>query len=368
MQTTSINLRHLYRDPLSENEYEEVSTELQCLAHAQGKADGMANRPVQLVEYKSIANVVHTTIQNKLNEFALSTQNISGVLVSKKIEQTAKQKQHLLQAGITQDQVKLEVLDKQKERVCPNPKKALRRKLVTAFLALLAISDGLLNFPAFRNSFPFYTALIIAASVAAGVFLSIPLVAGYLLKAQNRNEFRLKTGLFLSAYFIVFYLLGNLRLHAANIPTLDSLDPSEVSVQASSPSCVTLWAVILVSFGLCVISLFTAMKYHKSIQESREEDEYEKKKKQADILRHSIQSRQSEINQIQADSLAAQTKALQAYEYACAHQQRLIDCGATAFSTYCQTNLNHRSDGNIPEFLLTPPFHEYKAVFQHTGN
>jgi len=367
MTNSNINIVQKHRDSSADNDFQEMQIELQSLAEAQGKSDGLDNRPTCVNEHRVFANLVHDIVQKKLSEYAMRTQNISYVVAVKNIKENADEKKHEIQAGIARDQIKLDILEKQKERISPGQNKAQRRKLIIAFLALLAISDGVLNYPAFRNILPFYSALVVGACLSAGVFLSVPLVAGYLLKARSKKEFRIKCSIFLVAYFLIFSVLGFMRLEAATRQVFNITDPTEISVQPASSSIITLSAIILVSFGLCVVSLFTAMKHHKSEQEDLQQEEYEKKELQANKLKQSIDERLNAIRSIEANSLQAQTEARQVYEFACGHQQHLIEAGNAAFSTYSDVNRKYRTDGLCPEFLLTPPEHQYKAVFQHNA-
>lgn len=364
----NLSTRPRYTDPVAEAQYKEAQDSLLSLAETQARADGSNNLPANNEsDYRTrFANGVFSAIQQCLDEYALRAQNVSGVMLAKKIEEAAQQKVRLLRAALSEEQTRFNTLLREMERIKPDQAFNLIRFLVAAGLLIIACSEGVLAYPGYRAAaLPTYGAIMVAGCVAIGVAIGAPLGAEYIRKASGRSQANIRTALLHAVAFAVFYFLSVLRLHQYNTAALFVTDASEISAPAARADCTTAMAICITSFCLFSLALFACIRFDRPVAAASSRRAFKDKKKKADVLKASITQKESDIAEVESRCEAEQAEALASYEFAVGHQKRLIGLGEQALTLYGATNLRYRSDGLCPEFFTYPPRHAYTSVFVH---
>ncbi len=369
MKQATLKTRHPYLDMAAEAGYQRVETTLLTMAKLHGEADGKANLPATENYFRSrFAHFAFSTIQQQLDEFAQSTQNVSGVLLAQKLEQSAKENVRMLQAAQVEDQTTRSILCQEAEPLRPNKRHNCIKGFVECGLAFIAISEGALALPGFRAaSLPLYSTWLAAVGVAVAVGVAAPVSARFIRKAKTQSKAAYRVAGVLLIALAFFYFLASLRLRAyiadAAAQATGNVDSSEITLPAISPDCLTVTAICFTSFVLFAVALGALIRYYKPREEAEREEAYHEKTKRIRALDERLSSRKAEMAAIESGCRQEQAAALQQYEFAVSYQRRLISLGDKALKLYAATNLRFRSDGCCPDCLVRVPTHHYNSVF-----
>jgi len=356
---------HGHVDPLADEQYEQLKALLLATAEKQGQADGLDNLPVTESEFRiRFANTVFDQVQASLTEHALYSQNLTDVVLTKKKNQAALEKIRSIRKSLIDDEIRLDILNKESQRIMPNRWHNLRRTLTHAGLGVMAVSEGVLAQPAFRAiPLPTEYATIAACGVAVATLVGAHLGARLLRKANSKAHYWLWNSLIHAAALGFFYGLAGLRTRSRYPESITPLDSSETILQTGQPDCAAFWAICLTSFTLFCLGLYASIVYYKSNDEALREEVYKEKTEAIGSLSASINQRYQQISEIESQSTADKDQATAGFGYAIGHQARLIALGVRTLNLYAQRNTAFRSDGEYPECFIKLPQHEYTSVF-----
>lgn len=312
-------------------------------------------------------NFVESTIQPVIDSNQQKHLPISGIVIAQKTLSDAKEKIKPLKASLEDDEHKLRPLEEQKKEKAPNLQRRKQRRWVYIAAAIIAIAEGYFSFEAFRAaSIPKIPALFLALGIGVAIGFGVHFLGGYIQKAKTGFQRIFRYCVALIPAFIGFYILGNLRAQGYN--HISSLIPHSNEIAAQQTGGVSGASLTILSFLLYLVALLFAVRFHKTDEESKQDQEYDRLCKEIDKLKIKMRSTKNEIDIIQKEANDKANEALARYEYALAIEKRLVSIARHSMEVYKASNLRHRTDGLCPEFFSYPPAFNFKLFFDNGKN
>ncbi|MBZ0098908.1 MAG: hypothetical protein K8F30_07475, partial [Taibaiella sp.] len=333
-------------------------------ANLLGEEHGQKNQPVTPAQMQAlILNKIEVTIQEGIDDNKRRHLLDSGIAVARKILSDAKDKIMKLDAAIFDIRHKLPRLVQLKEQLKPNLEKAKWRKYMYIYIgaSIIAITEGFFSYEAFRNAnVPILASFFMAAGIAVAVGFGVHILAGWIRKAKTRAQRIFRYCVVLIPAFIGFATLGNLRADAySNVINLQ-VNPEQMV--DTSGGTVSGWAIAIISFLLFLAALLFSLKYGKTEQEEKQEQDYKETCNEIDTLEQEIERMEAEKVRINEGATANAALALARYEYAGSNETILATAGRQAFEIYKDKNIRYRN--NVPEFFSYPPSFNFTFYFK----
>ena len=365
MGTIEVTQPSRYSDPEQETVIQQLKDELLVNMETQARHHGGRNIPVHIDEYRAyVFNAIETQVQVALDFNQQRHLPISGMVMAKKIQSDAIITEAKLQASLLDEEQRFKNLEQEIGRHTVDALQKYWRSFVHCILALIALSEGCMAYPAFRfASFPKTAAVAASFGIVAAVALGAIYLADFIQQAKTEGLRYFRYALVIIIYFTGFYFLGEFRANTINnAPDLNMVSGAGQYFPAPS---VCGCAIAVVSFLLFWLALFLCLRIWRSKKERDQEHLLERKvaaKETADIkigrLRNELQNLQFSTNEQVAQALAR-------FEYAMSVENDLIGFARLAADRYKDCNLRHRTDGLCPDFYSFPPPFNFKIFFNN---
>lgn len=334
----------------------ELEKELASHAALEAKQNAGLNMPVTETDLRAyIMNSVETKVQALITKTQERFLPVSGIAVAQAIQTEADTKVQKLDAGINDAEHKVRLLEEEKKGRIPDLSKRKIRRLVYLFAVLVGITDGIMAYDSLRfASMSRVAAFISSVGIAAAIVAAIHIMGGYIARATTKRAKLTRFALVLAVAFIGFYFLNDLRASGYNEAARLSTNPDAQTEITSHISPLTL---TFISFILFAVVLAFAVKYAKTDEQRKAEQDYDLLQNQIIALTNNIQKHKADITVIRAEASQKTAEALGLFEYAQSVEQRLLSIAKQTMNIYAENNLRHRTDKLVPEFFAHPlPF------------
>ena len=214
------------------------------------------------------------------------------------------------------------------------------------------------------------TGLAIFLSLVTGVVtgFAVHFSANFIRKAISKLEERKRLTLIIAIAFITAVILGIWRatVHSdvENINSAIAMDHQTVS----NVGIVAVLPYILISFFAFVTALSFELRYWISEEQKKKQDEYIDKAKEVKATQRQLDALEKEKNGIVAESHNVAALVILKQEYATATEYRLLTLADELHHYYESVNLDHRQDGQCPDFFGKPVNWEFNLYFSKFFN
>ena len=313
--------------------------------------------------------IVIMPVENKVQEGVdynqMKYQPISGMTLANTVEkQGAVEIEKIANENNEIDQKNLTSKNRVKELQLPDKQKDNLRKIILAVVVLVSCGEGFFFYEALRHSWRILPSIIVSIMLAAAVAMGVHIGAKYIKSSSKKVIQAIRTFVILLCGFLLCYFVGVTRANSyndtpENLHTTSGLQVTEQHAQVNQ------WGIIMISFVLYVIILFLSFYIARNKKEEEEYAEYLKLKAEIDKGAQKVNENNAKIEEIKNKVNTEKEQAFKKFEYATSYENRLVALAHHLVGVFIQSNVQHRTDGIIPEFYSRKPVFDFKLFYNN---
>lgn len=354
-----------YANASQDDAISNLEKELVSYAELQAKHNGQNNEPVNETQFRVfILNRIESKVQAAIDYNQQTYLPVSGMVVANQINTEATKNIATMHSSLKDDEHKSCQLEIEKKKLTPDLSKRRIRMFVYIGAGIVALAEGYFANEALRQaSFPWLSAFITSIGIAVAIGFGLHTLAGFILKAQTNLQRIIRYSVVLIPSFIGFYALGHLRASAYN--SLSKFDLHLNKILNTPMENISAWSITIISFLLFVVSLLFSIKFYKTNEEQRQEQEYCNTCKECKEIKKRINAKHKAIKEINSEAKQKSDVALARYEAALATENRLQAIAKQTLHAYINQNMRYRTDKQCPEFFSMLPSFNFKLFFDN---
>lgn len=340
----------------------DLYAELQDFAQTQGRQDGQKDVDITEPSFQiKISDYIRSRGQHVIDFIKQTVLVASQVLHVRELEQTAKHACEQIQLTIDDKEHQLVALERAKKSFVQDLFKLKYAKWLLPLAIFVGGADGVLAYAGFRSaSYSTMQAFIASMAITLIIATSHILYAPWVFQSKNKWQRSLKIGGILTAAFLFFYWISNIR--AEGINNTINLTVSASNMQVEAAPHISQWAICGISFALFAVILFSSLLVWRSREERLCDAKYQKICADINRLKNEMQGLEKEIADTKNRILAQKRDTRIAYDYVRKAIQRTKHICDGAIATYKQTYV--RFHQTVPVFLTNTPELQYDENLQ----
>lgn len=364
MKENNSIIRKRFRDSEQEEYLKQLKYQLITYAELKGKEDGEKNLPVHQNQYMvNIHNHIQIHLQQGIDNNHERHQPVSGIISANQLQKTTDEIVHEITNSLNNDQFTLATLQGEAIRIG----KPLMPKWFKRFENLVAGAFGVFEAIIVYDSLAGrLTSVALWAATIASILIGsigIHVAAGYIRKANNSEQYKVRYALILCVGLMVSLALGFSRARMYNDHVNLGLQTNDISLNESTN--VSGWTLAVISFAAFTVALGLAVRYWRTKEDMKREKEYYDKCDEIFQLNRDLQEKETRIHTIKNTSQEQFAEALSRFEFALAQEKDIISFANQVRQTYIERNVRFRTDGILPAFFINPPQFLFKTFFDH---
>jgi hypothetical protein len=332
----------------------DLSKELHSFAEISGRQLGVKDQPKTLDEYKAhFLNVIEAKIQMYIDQVEHDKKPLSARVIANQTQNLKNEKKGILHSSLFDKEAKYHALGHELEG---HPYSKIDRSkyyLLKLVVILLSFSESILVYQALRfTGIPTFGALCIAKGVGLGIAIITEYLAQYIKKANTVIIAWIRAcGITL--------LMGVVFLGLATLRSIGMYNESLINNQMyhlDSPlKTISPFVLAAFSTGMFLIGLLISLRYGMTKDEKKLMEASWQLTKDRKKLDNDMKAIRKEIQKLDDTAHDISCSAVKVHDDTRTIESLLVRIAESAQAHFGKVNMNHRQDGQCPEFLSRPP-------------